>query len=358
MNSTTLGLNPNDVLMGRGSGANLKQGNIRFRQLVWDRYDAEMARVECKTMEAVASVKIKVAHDVLQDIQSKGGRFLRKVLKPAQVKQDGSGEDSKGRKVEREIVYEEVSDKDATEKIKQTLRFQIERHKAFRSGSSRGEDPTGLSFPPAISAASPFPDQAPATGNVILLPSIDDRLLQVISQARISRLLQGSSDDDAANRTLSTLNNIATGSLFIPHGSPPVNAWPPLLSAASAALTASKQSSSRRSRSLEARISKQGKPKPISSAMTTLFLPRHTIPLSPVGNFVTPQASSCLASPIGSKNFPPSPTCTLESLSVSTSSQLDVEALIRREEFQLILARIQTQRLTNLLRHSMTQAAT
>jgi hypothetical protein len=364
MDSKTTGLNPNDVLMGRGSGANLKHGNIRFRQMVSDKYDEEMSRIECKTMEGIAAVKIKVANDVLQEIKSNGGRFLRKALKPAGANQDGSGKHSNEREVEGYIVYEEISDKEAAEKIKQTLRFQIERRNGYRTGSRRGEDPAELSYLPAFSATAALPGHVPATGNAVLLQSIDDRLLHMISQARISRLLHVADENNVAIGTLPTLNNITTSSFFfqpVNHNLAALNAstWPPLLSAAASAVaTTSKRSNSRRSRSHQAWISKHGRAKPSDSAVSTLFQPRPTIPLTPVGYSVTTQTSSCLASPGGSNASATTPACTLESISPSASSQHDMKDLIRREELELMFDRIRTLRLACILRQSMTQPLT
>jgi hypothetical protein len=337
MDSKMPGLNPNDVLMGRGSGANLKQGNIRFRQMVCDKYDEEMARIQCKTMEAVAAVKIKVANDVLQEIKSNGGRFLRKSLKPVKAKEDSSTEDLNTKEVQQYIIYEEVSDKEATEKIKQTLRFQIERRKGFRYRSWRGGDPEGLFYLSVSSATALFPGQVPATENAVLRQSIDDRLLQMISQSRISRLLQGTNDNNAVSAT-------------------DAPTWPPLLSAAAvcaAAAKTSKQSKSRRLSSLQDSIARQDRPNALDTYYNAnmQFPSQPTIPRSPGGHTFTSQTSSCLAIPSGNKTSIP----TLERLPPSASNQLEMEALIRREELELMLDRIRTQRLTSILHQSMTQ---
>jgi hypothetical protein len=358
MDSKSSSLNPNDVLMGRGSGANLKQGNIRFRQMVSDKYDEEMSRIECKTMEGIAAVKIKVAHDVLQEIKSNGGRFLRKALKPAEANQDGSGKHSNEREVEGYIVYEEVSDKEATEKIKQTLRFQIGRRNGYRSGSWRGEDPAGLSFLPAWRAAAALPGHVPATGNAVLLKSIDDRLLQMISKEPIARIFHGADENKSATGSLPTLNNLSAGTLSVHQVTPIVAAmnastWPPLLSAAvSAAAMTSKQAKSRRLFSLRDGMSKQDRPRALDSANKMQFLPQQIVPRTSVGQSSTSQSSRRLPSPTASA---PTPRCNLESLFSSATNRLEMEALIRREEFELMFDRIRTQRLTNILQLSFAQ---
>jgi hypothetical protein len=321
-----------------------------------------MASVECKTMEAIAAIKVKVANDVLLEIKSNGGRFIRKTLKPAKTKQD-CGEESFANEVEREIVYDEVSDKEAIEKIKQTLRFQIERHLRFHSGSWRGEDPAALPFLPAFSAEASFPDETRATENSVLLQSIDDQLLQMISQARIRTLLGVAHNKDTATGagTLPILNNIATDSFFLHRFNPIISAlntsnWPPLLSATASAMASNHYSSSR-SRSLQARISKQGKPKHFDSVIRIPFLPQ-TVPLAPVRPSLTIQPSSFFVSPCRSEAYACSQACTFQGVSSSGSNQLEMKALIRREEEQLMLERIQTQCLTNMLRQCMTTPPT
>jgi hypothetical protein len=361
--SKTPGLKSNDVIMGRGSGANLKKGNVKFRQLVWDKYNDEMARMERKTMEAIAAVKIKVANDVLDQIKSNGGRFLRKTLKPVSAQHAGSGEESSVGGEVRDIVYEEVPDKEALEKIKQTLRFQIERRRdrGSRSGSWNTQDPTMFSSLVALGGAIVIPSGAPSAGNAGLLQAIDDRLLQMISQERISTLLQGHGPGTiAATGTLSILNNVAAAATAATTSTPAkAYTWPPLLSAAaSAATVASKQAyHNRRSRLASGSVQNQGIPHPSNPIVALQCLPSQTMPLSPAGQCLT-NPLVWWTSPTVSKALAAAPAPSLEDLSPTAANQLEMQALIRREELQLMLDRIRTHRLTNFLRQSLCQPPT
>jgi len=204
MSSTSfVGLKPNDVLLGRGSGTNHKTGNIRFRQIVWETYLDCVSSDVRPAGELPAAIKNRVAKDVLQTIKASEGRFLRKISDP-------SGQGSLVQGDHPRVYYKEISDKEALEKIKQTLRFQIEDRiegRPRRRSSSMVEGPIpslqpAVHFPhnpslrDAATAAAMFPVAAspPAptrkrTADQVHL--IDDHLLRLISRRRLSDLFQG-----------------------------------------------------------------------------------------------------------------------------------------------------------------------
>jgi hypothetical protein len=63
-------LNPNDVLMGRGSGVNDSEGNRRFRWIIEQKKDEYFAATKKKE-------KREIAQQVLNEILGRGGRFLQ-----------------------------------------------------------------------------------------------------------------------------------------------------------------------------------------------------------------------------------------------------------------------------------------
>ncbi|KAG7369964.1 hypothetical protein IV203_027710 [Nitzschia inconspicua] len=350
----TPGLNSNDVILGRGSGANLKKGNVKFRQMVWDKYNEEMAGGELTTMEAIAAVKVKVANDVLDEIKSRGGRFLRKTLKAEGVSKSRPVEDSiiSGGS-SGDIVYEEVSDKEALEKIKQTLRFQIERRRTRGCNFGSWGTLHQTTFPTDLGGGARLQSGLPEKGgNAPLFQDIDDRLLEIISQQQISRLLHGSGEDSTADTRPISKSPGAAASIA---GHSPRDAitWPPLLTAAASAATmASKQIQNLRARSLLDGKCDQISPQGFDAFATLQFLSQHPTTSFLHAGRISTDASNSFRSPIIAKTSEPNLPTSFEGLSSASANQLDMAALIRREELQLMLDRIRTQHLTSILRTS------
>jgi hypothetical protein len=64
-------LDPNDVLLGRGSGVNNYVGNMRFRRAVEQKKDEYLAATKMQ--------KKVIARQVLNDVLGRGGRFLQQI---------------------------------------------------------------------------------------------------------------------------------------------------------------------------------------------------------------------------------------------------------------------------------------
>jgi hypothetical protein len=109
-----------DVLLGRGTGPNESQGNIRFRALVRHALqDGEASRLDGR-------VKAKLAREILKAVKSENGRFLK-------INSDGSSATRS---------FSIVPDNVALDKIKQSFRHQLRvledamsKRKASTSGS-------------------------------------------------------------------------------------------------------------------------------------------------------------------------------------------------------------------------------
>jgi hypothetical protein len=99
-------LNEHDIILGRGSGPNDRQGNINFRLLCKER---KIAYIEAKSRDE----KGRIAADIVKTVHDRGGRFLKK-LSPEQAKSVGF---QRG-----EVVYELADEQPILEKTKQTLR--------------------------------------------------------------------------------------------------------------------------------------------------------------------------------------------------------------------------------------------
>ena len=99
-------LNEHDIILGRGSGPNDRQGNINFRLLCKER---KIAYIEAKSRDE----KGRIAADIVKTVHDRGGRFLKK-LSPEQAKSAGF---QRG-----EVVYELADEQPILEKTKQTLR--------------------------------------------------------------------------------------------------------------------------------------------------------------------------------------------------------------------------------------------
>ncbi|KAG7370172.1 hypothetical protein IV203_027918 [Nitzschia inconspicua] len=164
------GLRKYDVLTGRGSGPNQSQGNTLFRQIVWETYreylqslDVERGSLpvtphhqnpNASRRPLDGNIKNLLARIILSKVQDHQGRFLRRICK-----EDfrSLSEDEKSRVVQVPLdsatvktlsppftkkepqehtssplsqkvnLYVELSVKETLEKIKQSLRFQVDR---------------------------------------------------------------------------------------------------------------------------------------------------------------------------------------------------------------------------------------
>lgn len=152
--ATPIVVGDDDVILGRGLGPNRIEGNIRFRRIVWEtylEYKSSCSKAGCDEKDdddhgAVdASVKNEVARRVLEKYKESGkGRFLRKVSTwvypaiamtvegPTRLSYFGGQE-----------YYEEVPDRDALQKIKESVRFQVQVKRHRRNG------PDNCDIPPA-----------------------------------------------------------------------------------------------------------------------------------------------------------------------------------------------------------------
>jgi hypothetical protein len=99
-------LGPHDVLLGRGTGPNNNQGNVEFRIAV------EKSR-EAYVSTASRKAKSRIVTKTVQDVKSKEGRFLKKLMR-SQIKL---------LKLPHKEVYEVATDDIAVEKTKQALRY-------------------------------------------------------------------------------------------------------------------------------------------------------------------------------------------------------------------------------------------
>lgn len=95
-------INQYDVLTGRGSGPYEQPGNIHFREIVATR------KVEYISLNPRdTKMKNQIAKEIIDEVRSKGGRFLRKI----QVRNNDDG-----------YLYEFVDEDTVMEKAKQALR--------------------------------------------------------------------------------------------------------------------------------------------------------------------------------------------------------------------------------------------
>jgi hypothetical protein len=100
-------LHPNDILLGRGAPIINYEGNVRFRALVSTR-KAEYVST------GRHQVKDDIARQIIQEIERRNGKFLKKVECEAESQRLGIDEDTK--------AWTIVDDDVAIEKVKQALR--------------------------------------------------------------------------------------------------------------------------------------------------------------------------------------------------------------------------------------------
>lgn len=105
-------LNEHDVLLGRGSGFSDYRGNQAFRDLI-DDYKVEY------NSSSRFDPKKKIAAEIVDIVQSRGGRFLRLV----NTEQDMES-------IVEEGIWEEAPEKAAQEKVKQGLREKRKKEQA------------------------------------------------------------------------------------------------------------------------------------------------------------------------------------------------------------------------------------
>lgn len=146
----------NDVILGRGSGPANANGSIRFREIVWSSFQEYMSSrreaptgndANAKVARLDSVIKNEVARIVMQKFKNEGdGRFLRKITMPEVVGNSSGSFDILG---DTTVIltglvhdgpsskwYKEVSDGEAMEKIKQSLRFLFEKQEGLTRSSS------------------------------------------------------------------------------------------------------------------------------------------------------------------------------------------------------------------------------
>jgi hypothetical protein len=153
-------LGPYDVLVGRGTGPNETQGNVRFRALVkamTAKQQGCMSRNQQQQVRGEPAVtKLDMARKVVESIRSLGGNFVRKLTKdemrivaPPTAKRSSSkkklsmrqstpdprNSTSKSEKRSPNYYYVVVTGAVAIAKTKQSIRFQV--------NSKTGEDQKG-----------------------------------------------------------------------------------------------------------------------------------------------------------------------------------------------------------------------
>jgi hypothetical protein len=99
-------LNTHDVLLGRGTGPNNNEGNVKFRVAV---EGLKLAYVSTASRKA----KNRIVRKTVESVKVKNGRFLSK-LKKREIKMLG---------LPHNVVYEVATDAVAIEKTKQALRY-------------------------------------------------------------------------------------------------------------------------------------------------------------------------------------------------------------------------------------------
>ena len=114
-------LKPQDVLMGRGNGPNDHIGNGAFRYSILDRLDEYTSTISRKK-------KDKIARQVVRIVQSKNGRFVRKL---------SQGEKRTRRLPAEKLGYIVVKDSCAILKTKQAFRYVNKATKKFERNSER-----------------------------------------------------------------------------------------------------------------------------------------------------------------------------------------------------------------------------
>jgi hypothetical protein len=147
-----------DVLCGRGGATNCHEGNVRFRAVISDHQEEYLA--------AKKKDKAGIARQIVEIIQSRGGRFLRK-------------NDSTS-------LWEPITDKKATEKTSQGLREGLDvRNKTTKR--AREHDSTDEAHPNKRSRVVTWSDyeyrlkelyHSPVLSDSGEAPDLEEELLQ------------------------------------------------------------------------------------------------------------------------------------------------------------------------------------
>mmetsp|Transcript_106517 Transcript_106517/g.159349 ORF Transcript_106517/g.159349 Transcript_106517/m.159349 type:complete len:369 (-) Transcript_106517:125-1231(-) len=164
-------LGPYDVLLGRGTGPNENQGNVRFREILKD----TMGKY---TRPGYAMSKAQIAREVLDQVQARNGNFVRKLGKGESGVIPSPSEPYNSRS--KNFLYVIVPDSVAIEKTKQSIRFQI---KAARKESKYDDAPHGSSSVAATLQEKPTHlTGAPSTAGVLNLSPAASKVALYASQ--------------------------------------------------------------------------------------------------------------------------------------------------------------------------------
>ncbi|KAL3908100.1 MAG: hypothetical protein SGILL_008611 [Bacillariaceae sp.] len=317
-----------------------------------------MARAENVTMEESVAIKNRVAEEVLSHIKSNGGRFVRKTLKQQEEQNGAKDTDDSSGKSSGHVIYEEVSDREAMDKIKQTLRFQIERRNGPRSRSK------------ALEALRAFG----ANNGGVAVPSnqaMNDQLLKIISQERIAKLIQGKKDEMKSQNASSNSSSFPTSNSTLA-SSPAITgltscAWQPLLSAMASPVAAPATKNMNPCTSLD--LSSNGTPMRDTPQLveTSLGLRYLSLPALPIAVLQRPNPAVNQQASVTFENFASLAAAAgitkrstqthnfgsalggSKSGASSGSKQSDLAKLIQQEELKLMLEKIKTRRLSEML---------
>lgn len=138
-----LDLNSNDILLGRGAPIINYEGNVRFRELVRSRKAEYIGTGRHQ-------VKDEIARQIIAEVASRKGRFLRRVESLAEVDKLNIPEGKKAWKIAEEDV--------AVEKTKQALRDKepVKQHNALVNPLTAGAGLVHDSLRPGYPAAGPY----------------------------------------------------------------------------------------------------------------------------------------------------------------------------------------------------------
>jgi hypothetical protein len=179
-------LTKDDVLLGRGTGPNEYQGNIRFRALVKETLRSNEFK------KSTGSTKTMLARMIVRDVTAQNGRFLKKV-----------GKSSKGRD-----LFAVVPDRVAVDKTRQSFRHQLRSMREPKTPEGKVEqkqlslaDASRGSFEKLLPSAKS--DSSPVVGAKSFGVMKED-------EAKSSALAAGSSSSGGLS-SLSPLNAKITG---------------------------------------------------------------------------------------------------------------------------------------------------
>jgi hypothetical protein len=150
---------PNDVLLGRGSGPNDHEGNIKFRDMISHR------KQEYRSTSNRQS-KALIAKEIADQVYEKGGRFLRKLNQRDALKQlpillfklgitKEKVEAEEDSAEEPREIYEVQNNTTVLEKAKQALRQNIQNHLSPTTSPMGGRRPANSKSPMKTRTSSP-----------------------------------------------------------------------------------------------------------------------------------------------------------------------------------------------------------